>query len=75
MSEWLEGKKTIIAGALVAVMSLLSGLGVIEIPPDLAAGIDAFLGALIIFFRIRAKKVILESNKAEAELLNQPKPR
>jgi len=58
MGEWLSGKKTIIAGAVVMVLNLLVTFNVLEVPADVAGGIDAFLGALVIFFRIKAKKVL-----------------
>lgn len=56
MAEWLDGKKTIIAGALVMVLNLLATFGVVTVPAGIQGGIDAVLGGLVIIFRITATK-------------------
>lgn len=57
MAEWLDGKKTIIAGLLVAVLSALRALGVsLPFSDPTADTIVSILGLAVIVARMFAKK-------------------
>lgn len=59
MAEWLDGKKTVLAGVLVALLNGLVALGV-KLPFDpsqaTVASITAVLGVVVVLCRMFAKK-------------------
>lgn len=57
MAEWLDGKKTILAGLLVAILAGLSGLGVkLPFDPPTVDVIVGALGIVVVIARLFASK-------------------